>query len=282
MQSNKPTVKVLPLTRDDLNNAEMAIVLFSQWERFQKEFSSLVKRPSLQRSSDIYRLDPVLQNGLLRVGGRLRKALMPEGIKHPIILSKNQHKATLILHHIHKQLGHAGRNHMLSDLRKTYWITRANSACMKIITDCVICCRLQGKVGQQKMADLPVERILPDLTPFTNVGMDYLNPIQVKRGHSLVKRHGVIFTCMASRSVHLEVAYSLDTDSCINAIWRFVCRRGQISNLRSDNGTNLTGTERELREVLRQLNQNKIQSALAQKGIEWRFNPPAGSHYGGT
>lgn len=88
MQSNKPTVKVLPLTRDDLNNAEMAIVSYCQWERFQKEFSSLEKRPSLQRSSDIYRLDPVLQNGLLRVGGRLRKALMPEGIKHPIILSR--------------------------------------------------------------------------------------------------------------------------------------------------------------------------------------------------
>ena len=29
------------------------------------------------------------------------------------------------------------------------------------------------------------------------------------------------------------------------------------------------------------MNQDRIQGALAQVGIQWRFNPPAGSHYGG-
>lgn len=61
-----------------------------------------------------------------------------------------------------------------------------------------------------------------------------------------------------------------------------MCRRGQISNLRSDDGTNFVGAERELREALQNLDQNKIQSALTQKGIDWTFNPPAGSHHGGT
>ena len=65
---------------------------------------------------------------------------------------------------------------------------------------------------------------------------------------------------MASRAAHVEV----------------------ISNLRSDNGTNFIGAKSELREALRNLDQNKIQSALAQKVIEWTFDPPAGSHYGGT
>ena len=78
------------------------------------------------------------------------------------------------------------------------------------------------------MADMPKERISPDLPPFTNVGVAYFGPIEVKRGRAIVKRYRVIFTCMASRAVHLEIAYSLDTDSCSNAIRRFTCRRGQV------------------------------------------------------
>ena len=88
------------------------------------------------------------------------------------------------------------------------------------------------------MANMPKERDRPDLPPFTNVGVDYFGPVEVKRGRVTVKRYGVIFTCMASRAVHLEIAYSLTTDSCINAM-RFVCRRGQVCSLRSNNGTKL-------------------------------------------
>lgn len=132
------------------------------------------------------------------------------------------------------------------------------------------------------MADLPEERVVPDLPPFTNVGVDYFGPVDVKRGRSIVKRYGVVFTCMTSRAVHLEVAYSLDTDSCINALRRFICRRGQVSHLRSDNGTNFVGAERELREALASLNHDRIERALSKKGIKWSFNPPAGSHHGGA
>lgn len=87
---------------------------------------------------------------------------------------------------------------------------------------------------------------------------------------------------MASRAIHLEVAHTLDTDSCIHALRRFICRRGQVSSVRSDNGTNFIGVERELREALNGLNQDKIQSAMLQLGIKWCFNPPAGSHHGGV
>lgn len=207
---------------------------------------------------------------------------MPEERKHPIILSKDQHIATLILRHIHQQLGHSGRNHMLSQLRKKYWIIKGNAAARKIISSCGHCRRLGVKVGEQKMADLPKERLIPDLPPFTNVGVDYFGPIEVKRGRSIVKRYGVIFTCMASRAVHLEVAYSLDTDACINSLRRFICRRGQVVHIRSDNGTNFIGAERELRETLSSWNKSRIQKAMLQKGVQWSFNPPGGSHYGGV
>ncbi len=55
------------------------------------------------------------------------------------------------------------------------------------------------------MADLPTERITADLPPFTNVGVDYFGPIDVKRGWVCVKRYGIICTCMASRAGSFRV-----------------------------------------------------------------------------
>lgn len=219
---------------------------------------------------------------ILRVGGRLSKAAMPTESKHPVILSKDLHISTLILRHIHQQLGHTGRNHMLSRLWQKYWIISANSAARKVISDCVVCRRNRGKPGEQKMADLPEERVLPDKAPFTDVGVDYFGPIDVKRGRSHLKRYGVLFTCLTSRAVHLEVAYTLDADSYINAVRRFICRRGPVSSIRSDNGTNFVGANRELKESLADLNHGKIQRALVKDGINWSFNIPAASHQGGV
>ena len=87
---------------------------------------------------------------------------------------------------------------------------------------------------------------------------------------------------ITSRAVHIEVANSLDTDSCLNALRRFICRRGQVKRIRSDNGTNFVGAQRELKEALAKMNQQRIQGALLQKGIQWSFNPPGASHHGGV
>lgn len=57
-----------------------------------------------------------------------------------------------------------------------------------------MCRRLNTKAGEQKMADLPEEHLLPDQPPFTNVGVNYFGLFEVKRGRSLVKRYGVLFT----------------------------------------------------------------------------------------
>ncbi|XP_076853974.1 uncharacterized protein LOC143509288 [Brachyhypopomus gauderio] len=282
LQKERIKVSGESLTTADLQRAEEAIIRFYQQEKFPEEIAALQEGRSVKRSSDLYKLDPRLQDGMLRVGGRLSRAAMPEEEKHPVILAKDQNVSKLILKHVHQCLGHAGRNHMLSFLRKKYWITHANSACRKVILECTECRRIQGNMGQQKMADLPEERVVSDLPAFTNVGVDYFGPVEVKKGRGRVKRYGVLFTCLASRAVHLEVAYALDTDSCINAIRRFMCRRGQISHLISDNGTNFIGAERELREAVSKLDHSKIQHDLLQNGLTWSFNPPAGAHHGGV
>lgn len=132
------------------------------------------------------------------------------------------------------------------------------------------------------MADLPLSRTLPDNPPFTYVGVDYFGPIETKRSRATVKKYGVLFTCLVIRAVHIELAHSLDTDSCIAALRRFMCRRGQVKEMFSDNGTNFVGAERELRDSLALLNHGKIQQDLSTEGIRWTFNPPPGPHHGGS
>ena len=282
MQAYKAKVEKGDLTVAHLQKAEAEIIRISQRQRFQEEISTLEKGVhNMKRSSPIYKLDPMLQDGILRVGGRLSKSAMPAESKHPAIVPKDLHITSLILQDIHERIGHCGRNYMLSQLRQKFWIPAANSTVRKYLSSCVICRKINAKRGQQKMADLPKDRLQPDKPPFTNVGVDYFGPFLVKRGRANVKRYGVLFTCLTTRAVHIEVAHTLDTDSCLSAIRRFVCRRGQPTVMRSDNGTNLVAAERELREAIQSWNQAKIQDSLRQKGIQWIFNPPAGSHFGG-
>ena len=97
------------------------------------------------------------------------------------------------------------------------------------------------------MQSLPKDR-LQVASPFTKVGVDYFGPIMVKHSRKHEKRYGCVFTCLVTRAVHLEVARSLETDSFINALRRFVGRRGLPSDIYSDNGTNFVGADREIKQ----------------------------------
>lgn len=270
------------LSVDDLLEAEKAIVMYTQRTVFKEEIELLKKGHHVSRKSSIRKLDPYLDGGLLWVGGRLHESSLPAESKHPIILPKGHRLSTLILQNIHHNLKHSGRNHMLSVLRQNYWLINAPSAIRSIISKCVVCRRQKSQVGEQKMSNLPKDRVKPDEPPFTRVGVDYFGPFEVKLRRSRVKRYGVIFTCLASRAVHIEVAYSLDTSSYINALHRFIARRGQVSKMRSDNGTNFVGAEQELRQSISEWNVAQIHEEMLQRGIDWQFNPPAGSHHGGV
>lgn len=77
--------------------------------------------------------------------------------------------------------------------------------------------------------------------------MDYFSPLFVTVGIRNEKRYGVLFTCLSTKAVHLEIVHSLITDSARMAIRRMSNRRGSPSGIWSDNGTNFKGAEKELR-----------------------------------
>lgn len=271
----------------DLDNAEIILIKHVQGRHLGEEVTRLTdvklqeKAPGVKTSSAIYKLDPFVSENVIRVGGRLSNSSLPYDVKHQILLPRESSLTHLILSDIHHRIGHLGKNAMLADLRLKYWIPQAGHLIKRTISKCVDCRRYSARPQVQKMADLPSDRIESDIAAFTYVGMDYFGPLEVKRGRTTHKRYGVIFTCCSSRAIHLEVAHSLTTDSCINAIRRFVSRRGPVACIRSDNGTNLVGAEAEMREQIASWNQSRIGRTLQQHHIDWKFNPPSASHFGG-
>ena len=131
------------------------------------------------------------------------------------------------------------------------------------------------------MADLPKSRVQP-APPFTYSAVDYFGPWCVKERRKEVKRHGALFTCMASRSIHIEVAHSLDTDSFLQALRRFISRRGPIRELRSDQGTNFVGAQNELKKALQEMDDDQIKAELLKHDIDWVRNPATASNFGGV
>ena len=271
-----------PMSCQDLDFAERELIMFDQRNAFPEEIEAIKKGGCVKKSSCLAKLSPVLIGGVLHVGGRLSRAPLPDESRHQIIISKDSPLGVLLIRFFHEKSGHSGREYVLALLRERFWLIRANTTARSVLSPCFQCKRRHGPAGEQKMADLPRSRVTPDQPPFTCVGIDYFGPFLVRQKRSLVKRYGAIFTCLALRAVHLEISHTLDTDSFILALRRFIARRGQVKEIRSDNGTNFTGAEKELRVMISSWNQATIHDTLLQKGIKWVFNPPAASHHGGV
>ncbi len=131
------------------------------------------------------------------------------------------------------------------------------------------------------MADLPPARLRLFKPAFYSTGMDCFGPFQVKIGRRTEKRWGIIFKCLTTRSVHLEVVTSIDSDAFLMAVRRFTARRGTPAELYSDQGTNFRGGENELREAFSPMSP-ELQESLANHQINFRFNPPAAPHFEGV
>ncbi|XP_078486365.1 uncharacterized protein LOC144744882 [Ciona intestinalis] len=286
-----------PLSVDELRVATMDIVKLVQAEAFVDVMTSLVDhsdctaalradcgRIAIGRGRRVlFKLRPILVEGILRVGGRLSYSSFEEDTRHPIILPSRHAVTSLVIHFYHAIVGHSGPQHVLSAVRERFWIVRGLSSVRYYLKSCRSCRFWKAKVGEQVMAPLPSCRSTPGNPVFTHSGVDYMGPLMVKIGRSHVKRYVCVFTCLASRAIHLEVAHSLDTMAFIHALRRFLCRRGfAVKHVYSDNGLNFVGAEKELRTNIQNWNVRQIDQSLSQRGIQWHFNPPHASHQGGV
>ena len=117
------------------------------------------------------------------------------------------------------------------------------------------------------MADLPLDRLIPG-PPFSSVGLDVFGPWPVvtrktRGGSAQSKRWAVLFTCLTTRAVHIEVIEDMSSSCFINALRRFIALRGPVKLFRSDKGTNFVGAVDDLRVNVINVEGNKVQGTVS-------------------
>jgi hypothetical protein len=275
---------------EGLKASEIFIMKAVQQQTYHVESECLRKGTTIPKSSSIASLSPFLDYYIvLRVGGRIGEATDVVGLPsvHPVILPKGHHVSTLLVNHHHNNVKHQGRHFTEEALRSAgIWIVGAKRLVASVIQRCFLCKRLCGNLAVQQMASLPADRVLPS-APFSHVGVDVFGPWSVvarktRGGLANAKRWSAIFTCMATRAIHIEVLEEMSSSSFINALRRFVALRGPVVELRSDRGTNFIGAAGELSANVLFVEDGPVQKHLLKSGITWKFNPPHASHMGGS
>ncbi|XP_068216787.1 uncharacterized protein [Palaemon carinicauda] len=136
------------------------------------------------------------------------------------------------------------------------------------------------------MSYLPEDRLEPS-PPFTNVGVDAFGPWTIvsrrtRGGYANSKRWAILFSCLVTRAVHIELIEEMSSSAFINAVRRFISLRGQVKIFRSDRGTNFIGAVDKLRIDSINVEDGPFRKFLYNSGTTWIFNPPHSSHMGGA
>lgn len=284
--ANRDQRKLDHLSLEELAESTLWLVRVAQAESFKEEITNLTKGVPVNNNSSLKQLAPVLQDGLLRVGGRLRHAPIPMDRKHPYILPANHPLTTKIATYYHRKYQHAGPQLLIASMRERFWPLRAKNLARKTVHSCHQCFRCRPTSIQQIMGDLPAERVTPTQT-FLHTGVDLCGPIYYRQAHrkaQLIKGYIAIFICMAVKAVHIELVADLSTNAFISALRRFIARRGKPALIECDNARNFLGASREIASLNKQFNhqwQSSVIKSCIDDCIKFKFIPPRSPNFGG-
>lgn len=275
------------LRTDELQTATQTLVRIAQQESFTEDLKCIQNSKQVKSNSKLKSLAPIMVDGILRVGGRLRNAAISRDRKHPIILATHHPLTRLIMHFYHKNLLHAGPQLLISAIREKFWPLRARNLARKIVHECIQCFKCKPTALEQVMGDLPPERVTPTF-PFSNTGIDLCGPLFYRTGQRKskpVKCYVTIFVCMTTKAVHIELVADLSSAAFLATLKRFVARRGKPSIIECDNAKNFRGADRMLKELHQQFKEQQFQHAVSSycgsQGITFKFIPPRSPHFGG-
>lgn len=277
------------VTQKEYQLASERIIKWTQLESFAKEIKTINQQKPLPNSSKLVSLNPFLdENGILRVGSRIRNATVQYNTRFPTILPANHIITNLIIDETHIKHFHASQSMMIATLRQKYWIINCKTQVRQHLHKCIPCTRWKATKNSQLMGDLPPERV-NFKHAFHQTGVDYAGPIWLKsmtgRRPKPHKAYISIFVCLSSKAVHIELVSDLTTEAFIAALKRFMARRGVSADIFSDNGTNFIGANNvhaEINKLNKSLKHNTlISNFLLGMNTRWHFIPPSAPNFGG-
>ncbi|XP_075150712.1 uncharacterized protein LOC142224812 [Haematobia irritans] len=277
------------LQPQELDRAVLSIVWNIQQTHFKDDIKRALKKQDPEGSLKC--LNPFIDSSsgidILKVGGRLELADIPEAQKHPIILPKDNNFVVCYVRHLHIKNYHAGPKALVSLTRMRYWIFNLRSLCRKIVNSCPHCIRYRPKLLQQVMSNLPVDRLNPSRV-FAKCAVDFCGPVNTYlriRGKIPYKTYIAVFVCLTTKAVHIEAVSDLSTDAFIAALKRMIGRRVLPTDIYCDNGTNFVGANSKMKDLkiflFDQNHQNEIVNYCANEFVNFHFIPPRAPHFGG-
>lgn len=270
----------------ELESAERHLWKLQQAKFWPQELIDLRRSGHVTKSSPLHRLSPILQDGLIRVGGRLSHSQLAYKQQHPPILSAKDWITTLLIRAVHHISLHSGPSTMLGLLSARAHVVGAKRALRSLSRKCVHCQRTYARSTNQRMADLPACRVTP-APPFQSVGVDYAGPLSVRilRTRKFITTPGYValFTCMVTKAIHLELVTDMSADAFLLTFKRFIARRGLPRHVYSDNGGNFVGCRNRLHQLYQQLQSHSTEFSrfCLDRHIDWHFSPGKAPHFGG-
>ncbi|XP_065181258.1 uncharacterized protein LOC135811921 [Sycon ciliatum] len=250
-----------------------ATTLWLKYAQRQQYSDVLMALESGNKHDLVHKLDLFIdQKGILRCGGRLKHAELNIETRFPALLPHRGPLTALIVTHFHKMILHSGVSHTLSRIRREYWITQGRSTVKSILRKCHTCKRVEGyHYATPPFAPLPPECLNPSLA-FTFCGVDYFGPMYTKEQSVSKKVWCVLYTCLVTRAVHLELVPTMSTVDFIDSFRRFVARRGLPERIWSDNAPQFKHADKSLTEAWRGMVKDPdLMNYMGEQGVDWRF-----------
>ncbi|XP_036347170.1 uncharacterized protein LOC118756517, partial [Rhagoletis pomonella] len=261
-----------------IQRAQIIIIKYAQDSVYREEINLLSLGKAPRKHSQLGSLNVYLdKSGVIKSKSRAEHLNSRADV---IVLPNSHHVTFLIVRSIHEKFHHHIHEAIINTVRAQYYIPRLRVLYRKVRKSCQQCKNYTAKPNAPQMAVLPSARLAAFERPFTFVGIDFFGPLLVNVGRRREKRWGVLFTCLTLRAIHMEIAHSLDTSSCVMSIRNFVARRGYPRQIFTDNGTNFKAAKKIICAEMKEVDFSLLMSTFDQ--ISWKFIPPAAPHMGGA